>query len=43
MILHQVDEKNVEILESIFAYLTPEGWVVPEWLKLLRATIRMDR
>lgn len=41
MMFHHVDEKNVEILEGIFAYLTPNGWVIPEWLILMRQTIRV--
>lgn len=40
MMLHHVDEKNVTKLEEIFAFLTPNGWVIPEWLKLMRETIQ---
>lgn len=38
--IHHVKMKDVEILEEIFAYLTPNGWVIPEWLKLMRETVQ---
>lgn len=38
--LHHVKLKDIEVLEGIFAYLTPNGWVVPDWLKLMRATCK---
>lgn len=36
MILATIQIKDVEILEGIFATLTPNGWVIPDWLKELR-------
>lgn len=36
MFLHSVQQKDIEILEGIFAYLTEEGWVIPEWINELR-------
>lgn len=38
--LHNVKEKDVTILETMFAYLTPEGWKIPDWLVLMRETIQ---
>ena len=40
MFLHSVKQKDIEILEDIFAYLTEQGWVIPEWINLLR---KIDR
>lgn len=37
-LLHHVCLEHVEKLEEIFACLTEAGWIIPEWLKLLRAT-----
>jgi hypothetical protein len=34
--------KDVEILEKIFAYLTSNGWVIPDWLKLMRETVKIE-
>lgn len=36
MLIHSIQEKDIEILEGIFAYLTKQGWVIPEWIKLLK-------
>lgn len=30
---------NVEVLERVFAYLTPAGWVIPDWLILMRSIV----
>jgi hypothetical protein len=38
--LHHVSLKQIEVLEGIFAYLTEDGWIIPDWLKLMRATAR---
>lgn len=40
MTVHHVKEEDVTKLEEIFAYLTPEGWQVPDWLTLMRATMQ---
>jgi hypothetical protein len=40
MMIHHAREDQVTILEGIFAYLTPDGWVIPAWLELTRETIR---
>lgn len=37
MFLHHVKEKDIAILERIFAYLTKDGWVIPDWIKLLKS------
>lgn len=36
--IHFVTLKNVAKLEQIFAVLTPAGWVIPDWLVLMRDT-----
>jgi hypothetical protein len=36
MWLGSIQIKDVEILEEIFAELTPNGWVIPDWLRELR-------
>lgn len=36
MFLHHVSKEDVKILEDIFAVLTENGWVIPEWIDLLR-------
>jgi hypothetical protein len=39
MIIHHISEDQIFYLESIFAVLTETGWVIPDWLKLLKETI----
>ena len=39
--IHQVKHEDVVRLMNIFARLTPEGWVIPEWLDLMGRTIRL--
>lgn len=38
MILHSVTLDQVEVLKGIFAYLTDQGWFIPDWLQLLELT-----
>ncbi len=40
MITHHITEKDITILEGIFAYLTRNGWVIPEWIDQLRITTK---
>jgi hypothetical protein len=35
MIYSSIALEDVVILEGIFAYLTPQGWVIPLWLSEL--------
>ncbi len=42
-LLHSVTVRQVNELENVFAQLTPKGWVVPDWLKLLRKSARYRR
>jgi len=35
MIFHSIKPEQIKILEEIFAYLTKDGWVIPDWIKLL--------
>ena len=39
MILHNISSENIDKLEHLFATLTPEGWQVPNWIKLLKETV----
>lgn len=39
MILCSIKLEDVEILESIFATLTDQGWVIPPWLVYLRSEV----
>lgn len=34
-VLHSLTRSQYEHLELIFAYLTPNGWAIPAWLKEL--------
>ena len=43
MILHQISHENLNELENIFAYYTRWGWKIPEWLILLRKTVRNEQ
>jgi len=36
-IKHHISLEQIATLESIFAILTPAGWVVPAWIEALRA------
>lgn len=36
MIITSIKIEDVVRLEEILAYLTEEGWVIPEWLTVLR-------
>lgn len=38
--IHHVSESNIYTLESIFAEFTPEGWKIPDWLVLMRETMK---
>jgi hypothetical protein len=38
--LHHVTMRDVQKLEEVFAVYTPDGWVIPGWLKLLKHTCR---
>lgn len=40
MIIHFISRDNVENLKSVFATLTPVGWVIPEWILLLERTVQ---
>lgn len=40
IILHNVNHAQVDWLEQKFAYLTEKGWVIPEWINLLRKTAK---
>jgi hypothetical protein len=35
-IKHYISIEQISVLESVFAVLTPTGWVVPAWLEALR-------
>lgn len=37
MHIHSIKQKDLDILEQVFAYLTPEGWKIPKWLLAIRA------
>lgn len=39
-ILHFIREVDITWLEMKFATLTPAGWVIPEWVSLLRKTMK---
>jgi len=39
MLITSILVEDVEILEGIFATLTPNGWVIPEWLIYLRSEV----
>jgi hypothetical protein len=41
MVLHHVRMDDVAILIGIFAKLTPDGWVIPDWLVLMGNTVRV--
>ncbi len=36
--IHFIKQKDIEKLEEIFAYLTKDGWIIPEWINLLKVT-----
>jgi len=40
MIDHYIKEKDIEILEGIFAFYTPIGWCVPAWVTALRRSMK---
>ena len=37
---HRVKTRDIYKLETIFAKLTDEVWVIPEWLLLMRVTAK---
>lgn len=37
-VIHFVNNSHIENLKSIFAKLTPDGWVIPNWLIYLEST-----
>lgn len=39
MILTSISLEQVEVLEGIFATLTEQGWVIPDWLIHLRKVV----
>jgi len=39
MILTSIRLEDVEVLEGIFATLTENGWVIPDWLIHLREVV----
>lgn len=39
-IQHNIDREMVAWLEMKFAYLTPDGWVIPEWIEILKKTAK---
>jgi hypothetical protein len=36
LIIHHIKRSQIDDLDAIFAYLTPTGWAIPDWLMLLR-------
>lgn len=34
-VLHSLTLKQINELAALFAYLTPEGWVIPAWIREL--------
>ena len=34
---HGMNSEDIRILEDTFAFMTSKGWVIPEWIKLLKA------
>jgi hypothetical protein len=36
IIHHSVTQDSIELLEDQFAYRTENGWMIPEWIDLLR-------
>lgn len=40
MVIHHAKIKDIEILEEIFARFTESGWVIPQWLVLMRQTAK---
>lgn len=34
-----ITESQIEALEEVFAKPTAQGWIVPEWLVMLRAAV----
>lgn len=39
MMIHHLKEDQIFYLESKFAVLTPNGWVIPDWIVYLRKTM----
>lgn len=39
MLIHHIAERDVAWLEEFFATLTPAGWVIPDWLRVMRQHI----
>lgn len=39
MWLGSIRSEDLDTLERVFAVLTPEGWVLPEWLVWLRQQV----
>jgi hypothetical protein len=40
MIIHYVNERQLQYLETLFAIYTQDGWVIPAWLVYLRETAK---
>ncbi len=40
MLIHFIQAKDIEWLETKFATLTEAGWVIPDWVVLLRETMQ---
>jgi len=38
MLLHHIKPKDIEWLEQKFAKLTENGWIIPDWVILLKIT-----
>lgn len=36
LFVHGVKQEQIAMLEQIFSKLTKDGWIIPEWIDLLR-------
>ena len=40
-IKHHLTYGQIDVLESVHAYLTESGWVIPEWLIVMRQFVNV--
>ena len=36
MVLHHIKDKDIVWLSEYFAFFTEDGWIIPDWVYLLR-------
>lgn len=42
VMIHHIKPSQIYMLEGIFAKLTANGWIIPQWIEILRINLELE-